>query len=115
MKKNFSRVISVFMSMLLVCSLFSVAFASNFDFTGDNDLTANDAGLGDTASSVLGLIQWVGYAIAVGMIIYIGIRYMSASANEKADLKNGLIKFVIGVVVIATASTLAGVVSEILK
>lgn len=106
---------SILMTIMLVCSMFSIAFANNFDLTGDDAITVNDAGLGGTASSILGLIQWVGYSIAVGMIIYIGIRYMSASANEKADLKSGLIKFVIGVVVIATASTLAGLVSKILS
>ena len=44
---------------------------------------------------ILGNIQWIGYAIAIGMLIYIGIKYTMASASEKADLKGYMIKFVI--------------------
>ena len=53
-------------------------------------------------------MQWIGYAIAIGMLVFVGIKYVMASANEKADLKNSLIKYVIGAVLIAGAVTIAG-------
>ena len=59
------------------------------------------------ANKILGFVQWAGYAIAVGMLIYVGIKYVMASANEKADLKNSLIKYVIGAVLIAGAATIS--------
>ena len=42
------------------------------------------------------------------MLIYIGIKYTMSAANEKADLKKGLINFVIGAVIIAGAATICG-------
>ena len=62
----------------------------------------------DTVVKVLGAMQWIGYAFAVGMLIYIGIKYTMAAANEKADLKKGVINYVIGAIVITSAVTICG-------
>ena len=59
-------------------------------------------------NTVLGFIQWFGYVVAVGMLIYIGIKYMMSSANDKADLKKGSVNYVIGAVLVAAAATVAG-------
>ena len=66
-------------------------------------------------STVLGYIQWFGYTMAVGMLLYIGIKYMMASANDKADLKKGAINYVIGAIVIAAATTIVGILANIGK
>ena len=46
-------------------------------------------GLGDKASMILGMIQWIGFAVAIGMVIYIGIKYITAGAGGKADVVPG--------------------------
>ena len=50
----------------------------------------------ELTKQILGLVQWIAMAFAVGMLLYIAIKYMMSSANEKADLKKGLINYVIG-------------------
>lgn len=62
---------------------------------------------------VLNLAAWVGYACCLGMLMYIGAKYTTAAANEKANLKEGLTNYVIGVIVIACASTIAAIISGI--
>lgn len=62
----------------------------------------------DTANAIIGAMKWIGYAIAIGMMVFIGIKYVMASADEKADLKNALVKYFIGAILIALASTIAG-------
>ena len=57
-------------------------------------------------SEILGTISWAGYAIALGMILYIGIKYMMSAANEKANLKQSVINYLIGAVVLFTATTI---------
>ena len=51
---------------------------------------------GGLTSGILGIVQWIAMAFAVGMLLYIAIKYMMSAANEKADLKKGLINYVIG-------------------
>lgn len=62
------------------------------------------------SSNVLGIVQFFGYAMAIGMILYLGIKYMMAPANEKADVKNASIKYVIGAILLAGGSGLLGII-----
>ena len=64
-------------------------------------------------STVLGYIQWFGYAMAVGMLLYVGIKYMMAPANEKADLKKASINYVIGAIIIAAATAIVSALVSI--
>jgi len=99
------KILSSVLCMVLVLS-FGSCFA--FDF-GDN--TPTPTAPGDNASTlatnIIGFIQWIGYAIAVGMLVYVGIKYVMSSAAEKADLKQNLIRYVIGAVIIASATAIA--------
>ena len=67
------------------------------------------------ASNILGAMQWFGYAIAVGMLIYIGIKYTMSAADERANLKGSLVKYVIGALLIVTASSIIGWIISIGK
>lgn len=95
----------IFISVMCIMALM-VSSASAF--TGISTIPTAPDTAAITASNIIGYIQWIGYAIAVGMLVYIGIKYVMASANEKADLKNSLIKYVIGAVLIVGGVTIAG-------
>ena len=61
-----------------------------------------------------GALSMIGYAIAIGMTVFIGIKYVIASADEKASLKGMMVKVVVGSVIIAAASTIVMVVNGVL-
>lgn len=63
-------------------------------------------GISPMAKTILGAIQWIGYAIAIGMLIYIGIKYVTSAANEKAELKRASVNYIIGAIIIAGAVTI---------
>ena len=88
----------------MLATMMSSIFAVNMPTI--TDVTIGEGGR--AVQKVLGAIQWIGYAFAIGMLIYIGIKYTMSAANEKADLKKGLINFIIGAVIIAGASTICG-------
>lgn len=101
-----------FMSILMVMMLTFTMVGNVFAFggiTGDAKQPSGDEGrkIVGAIDVVIGTIKWIGYAIAVGMLVYIGIKYVMASANEKADLKNALIKYVAGAIIIVFAVTIA--------
>ena len=96
-------------SLLMTAAILAMMCGTVFGgYSGiDPNVTApTDAG--ETANTIIGTMQWFGYAIAIGMLVFIGIKYVMASANEKADLKNALIRYVIGAVLIVFAVTIAG-------
>lgn len=65
-----------------------------------------DGKIGNWVNQILGFIDFTCMAIAVGMIIYVGIKYMTSAANDKADLKGSAIKYLIGAIIIFSAPTL---------
>lgn len=100
--KTMKKIASVLLTVSILITIGSVVFA-------DVDIVApgNNA-FSNMGNKVLGYIQWFGYVIAVGMLLFIGIKYMMSSANEKADLKKGSINYVIGAILVATAATVVG-------
>ena len=55
-------------------------------------------------NGVLGLLQYAGFAIAIGMTIYAGMKYMMSAANEKAELKQSSVRLVVGAIIVAGIS-----------
>lgn len=114
------KIMSVLMVFAMLFSMCNVAFASSATGTGNGgtvagipSISAYSGGATTLAAKVLGFVQFVAYAIALGMLIYVGIKYVMASANERADLKSALVKYVIGAIIIAGASTILGWIMNI--
>ena len=79
------KIVSVLLTLAMLATMASVAFAVPVSIGA---VTLEHGGT--AVSKILGAIQWIGYAFAIGMLIYIGIKYTMSAANEKADLKKSL-------------------------
>lgn len=66
-------------------------------------------------NSIINTLMWIGYAIGLGMVIFVGIKYVMASADEKASLKGMLPKIVIGTLIIAGAVTITNIALTVFK
>ncbi len=96
------RFISIMLTLAMMATMASGVFANDISIGSASGLPT------ETVGKILGLVQWIGYAMAIGMLIYIGIKYVMSAANEKADLKKGLINYLIGAIIIFAASTIVG-------
>ncbi len=104
---SMKKIIKRILSFVLACMLLSLPiYAEDDDLPTMSGVAPKE--VQNVATHVLGYIQLAGYAMAVGMLLYLGIKYMMAPANEKADLKSSSIKYVIGAVVIGGATGLLG-------
>jgi len=59
--------------------------------------------------SVAGVIQIVGTIVSVGALIIIGIRYVVASAEEKAEYKERMVPYAIGCVLLFGATNVVNI------
>ena len=66
-----------------------------------------DDGVTAPVVQVLGVVQWIGFIVAIAMIIYVGIKYLTSGAGEKAKVKDTLIPMLIGAVLVALGPTIA--------
>ena len=101
------KIMGILMSLVMTMAMCATVFANSIP--SPSGVSALDGVL----SGILGAVQVIGYAFAVGMLLYVGIKYVMASANEKADLKKGSISYVIGAVIIFGASALVGILQNL--
>ena len=103
------KLISILLTLAMLATMMAPVFATGLPTIGDPGIPPK---ANDLAGKILGLVQWIGYAFAIGMLLYIGIKYMMSAADAKADLKAGLIKYVIGAGILFAASTIVGTIDE---
>lgn len=109
MKKKIFKVLVVFLIASCI-STFSLA-VEYIPNVGTPEAPSTE--FNTIAGNIIGVMMWVGYAIAVGMIIFVGIKYVMASADEKASLKGVLVKVIIGSLIIAGSVTIANIVKSV--
>ena len=111
MKNKYIKIASIAIVALMILMLtMSFVYATSIGgVTIKPDTTSSPAkSVGSISNVVLGVIQVVGTAIAVGMLIYIGIKYMTKGAGAKAEVKDTLLPFLIGAMLVFFATTIAG-------
>ncbi len=72
---------------------------------------------GDVNSAVqtiLGIIQWGGIVAAVAVAMFIGIKYITASPEGKAEIKKTLGLYVAGVAILLSASGIVTFIKQAL-
>ncbi len=65
---------------------------------------------GIKAVTLIGIIQWIGYIVGIGMFIWIGIKYLLAGAGEKAKAKETLIPLLIGAFMVTAGTAITAAV-----
>ena len=92
---------------ILVILVANPVFAAPTDPANFNGNYAGGTTADDIVSKILGFIQFIGSALAVIMLVVIGIKYMVGSAEEKAEYKKTLVPYVVGAILIFAASNIA--------
>ncbi len=111
--------------VMMVMSLNTVAFASGSTTTTSsgevgsvidkitesaNDKLNDDSGVATLGGQIVGIIQIIGIVVAVVILLVLGIKYMTGSAQEKAEYKKTMIPYIIGAILIFAASTIVNVI-----
>ncbi len=69
--------------------------------------------LKDIFQSLLGAFSWLGMVIALGALILMGVKYVTSAANEKANLKQRWVVYLIGIFLIGAASAIVGALASV--
>ena len=63
-----------------------------------------------SVTNILGVIQWIGFIVGIGMVIYIGVKYITAGAGGKAEVKSTMVPWLVGAACVALAPTIASAI-----
>lgn len=110
MNRKVIKVISVLMMLFMIVSMYAIpTFAvptyedqSNVSFSSKDDNTTNV--VSGMMGTIINVIQVVGMAIAVIMLVYVAIKYMSAAPAEKAEFKKSATAYIVGAVLLFGAT-----------
>ncbi len=104
------KILSVLLIAIMLLSTVSTVFASEIDPSKiEPTYKGQDTGkIQEKASNILGWIRNIAAVAAVIIIAILGVKYMIGSTEERADYKKSFIPLIIGIVVVLSASTLAG-------
>lgn len=117
MSKKLTKTLSVLVMALVVLALaVTPVFASaDLNWDGINIKSDTSSGTAQAAQNItgtiIGVVQVIGVAVAIIMLIVLAIKYISAAPNDKAEIKKHAVVYVVGAVVLFAA---AGIL-EIIK
>lgn len=106
--------------LLLVFSLVLVTFSApatlafetgtnpSYGSAGGEKGTSSAEKLGAAGTNIVNAILWFGYAIALGMVVVIGIKYILGSAEAKSNMKSAIVSWLIGAFIVFMCTTIVG-------
>ena len=116
MKKT--RIIVLMLIMILVIIFPLTVNASQInpdDYEASGPSAADVKGMYKFGGSIAGVIQIIGTIVSVGVMMLLGIRYMLASADEKAEYRERLLPYFIGAVILFGASNVVKIIYNMLN
>lgn len=79
------------------------------------DVKVGETDINKKAGTILGALRVIGIVVSVVALMIIGIRQMTASAEEKSIIKEAMPGYVIGLVMIVAVTVLPSIIYEFTK
>ncbi len=110
MKKFMLRIMPVVLVALVV--LASPSFAA-VDLSGIANPGAGIGTVNNVAKRIWSTVLTILQICAVAAVVFAGVKYMFASADAKAEIKNSMIGLVVGAILVFGASTFINIILNI--
>ena len=108
--KKISKIVSVLMIVAMLAMASTVVFAQSTDPRTITPLQGTGTGsVKSLGQQILGIVQLVGSIAAVVVLVVLGIKYMMGRAEEKAEYKKTMIRYLVGAILIFGASAITKV------
>ena len=110
--KRIAKILTVLIIIATIATMLSAVFAEGAaDVLGNlKGNTGAATAVTKTANNIIGIVQVICYAAAVIMLVILGVKFIIASPEAKADIKKSAIMYVIGAIIVFAAGALLGVI-----
>lgn len=118
MKNKLIKYITSLLVAIVLCSTIftTVGYAlddpSKIQPKDDAGITGDFSKIG---GMILGAAQVIGVAVAIIILLVLGIKYMTAAPNDKAEIKKHAVVYIVGAVVLFGASGILALISNFAK
>ena len=112
--RKISKIISVVLIITTILSAFCMVFATSPDIPS----ASTPAGSGATqitniSGVVIYVIQVIAFAAAVIMLMFLGIKFLTASPEGKAEIKKSAVIYVVGAVLLFAATGILQIIKNL--
>lgn len=107
------KIVSALMIVLMLVSFAAPVFATTIGEYTINPTKVENSTATSTFNKILGMIKYVGIFLAVGLLMFMGIKYMLGSVEEKAEYKKTMIPLIVGVVLLFSAAVVIQIVQGV--
>ena len=108
--KKLSKIV---VALVLVATILS-AVSTVFGMEIPSASNVNNNAFKSTVSNVLGVVQFICYAAAVVLLIVLGIKFMTASPDGKAEVKKSAVIYVVGAIMVFAAGAVLNLVKNLM-
>ncbi len=121
MKRKIVKIVLIFTLLLTIFNSYTVVQAdiinplndpSNYDPKKSSEQVGSDK-LVAKVEHILGVINVVGVVVAIIILMFIGIKYMVGSVEEKAEYKSTMMAYLIGAILLFSITTIANVLYKL--
>lgn len=115
MRKNIVKFLVVLMLFLyIIANISSVnAFVGEIStFDEDKEIAEVDTAINNIGGTIITIIRIASVAIAIVMLLVIGMRYMISAPGDRADLKKHAVAYVVGAFILFGVSGILTILSE---
>ena len=112
--KNITRVITILFFVTMLLSAFSMVFGTVTIPTPSQPGTGGED-ISGIVSNVIWIIQTIAIAAAVIMLMFVGIKFVTASPEGKAEIKKTAVIYVVGAILLLAASGVLGIIQSLAK
>ena len=111
------KIVIPILIVMLILAMTTPVFADtiNFDKLQNINKPTGTGALAQASGKVIGIIYVVAMIISIGMLLVIGIKYITSSPDQKADLKARAVPYLIGAALIFGAANILRFIESISK
>ena len=104
MKKFMLRVMPIVLVVMMVvtCPVLAIS-PQEIESLADGQGVGN---VNNAVNSIWSTVLTVLQILAIAAVVFAGVKYMFAAADQKAEIKNGMIGLVVGAILVFAASTI---------
>ena len=105
-----TKIISILVIIAAITLSLNTVLAAGNEISIPDPTAVQSEGFTKTVGNVLGVVTYVCYAAAVILLIILGVKWLMAAPDAKADMKKTAITYVIGAIMIFAAGAIVQVI-----
>ena len=111
--KTVTKIITILLIIATILGAVNMVFA--VDIPDGSDPGIKGTGLDTTTSNIIGIVQFVCYAAAVILLVILGVKWIMAAPEAKADIKKSAVIYVVGAALVFAAGAILHVIKNVME